>query len=734
MVAPAQRIDELRHEIERHNRLYYVEAKPVITDHEYDHLLAELQELEAAHPELASPDSPTQRVGGDLIEGFDTVTHAQPMLSIDNTYSDAELRAWHGRVLRGLAESGDSGDANADAGGDANGGLGKPVAPDLFSAVSTDADASPAATAETVTYLVEPKIDGVAISLTYHNGHLTLAATRGDGRQGDDITVNARTIRSIPLTLDPSHRPVPTILEVRGEVFMPTAEFARINEERQQAGEELFANPRNATAGTLKMLDSRIVAQRRLRFIAHGRGQIAPPDLFDGHRAFLEALRQWGIPINPPLICHNIDEVWKAIDAFEKERATLAYGVDGAVVKVDDYRQQERLGRTAKSPRWCIAYKYAAEKASTRLNAITWQVGKGGTLTPVAELEPVLLAGTTVKRASLHNIDEIRRKDIRAGDTVCIEKAGEVIPQVVNVVLEDRPVDAQATEPPGMCPSCGQLVAREDGEAALRCSNPECPAQLRERLIWFAGRNQMDIDGLGEKSVHQLADAGLLTSFGDVYRLHQHRPKLLTLERMGETKVDNLLSGIEASKSRGLARILAGLGIRHVGARVAQMLADGYGDIAAVMAAEAADIDLKLATGDLDIKRKAMTRESYEPGEIARSVREFFASDAGRHVIGELRELGVDMTAPKITEKTPPPANSPFADKTIVITGTLAGYQRKELADRLESLGAKVTDNVSKKTDLLLVGENAGSKLDKARQLGVETWDEAQLTKALEAL
>ncbi len=724
MPSPAQHIDELRREIERHNRLYYLQAQPVISDQEYDKLLAELQRLEAAHPELASPDSPTQRVGGDLIEGFDAVTHAVPMLSIDNTYSAGELHAWHQRVLRGLAETATTTEVPAP-GSDAT-----DSASGLFSGLTDDAT-RPTPPTDTPTYLVEPKIDGVAISLRYERGRLTLAATRGDGRRGDDITTNARTIRSIPLKLDESQAPAPEVLEVRGEVFMPTAEFVRINAQREQAGDDLFANPRNATAGTLKMLDSKIVAQRRLRFIAHGRGEVLPADLFPGHHTFLMAIRGWGIPINEPRVCKTIDEVWNTIEAFEKERATLPYGVDGAVVKVDAYDQQARLGRTAKSPRWCIAYKYAAEQAATRLNAITWQVGKGGTLTPVAELSPVSLAGTTVKRATLHNIDEIRRKDIRVGDTVLIEKAGEVIPQVVQVVPEQRPNEAVETQPPAACPSCDGPVSREEGEAALRCANPECPAQLRERLIWFAARNQMDIDGLGEKSVHQLADAGLLASFGDVYHLTEHRLELLALERMGETKVNNLLSGIEESKARGLARVLAGLGIRHVGSRVSQMLAEGYGEIDALMTANADDIDLKLATGDLDIKRQAMIRESYEPGEIAKSVRAFFDSEAGRHVIEELRAAGVDMTAPRAELKTPPPADSPFNGKTIVITGSLAGHQRKELAQRLEALGAKVTDSVSKKTDLLIVGENAGSKLDKARQLEVEIWDETRLDTEL---
>ncbi|MEX0774644.1 MAG: NAD-dependent DNA ligase LigA [Phycisphaeraceae bacterium] len=715
----AQRVEHLRRELERHNRLYYVDAKPVISDQEYDRLLRELQDLEAAHPELASADSPTQRVGGAPIEGFKTVTHARPMRSIDNTYSQGELTAWYQRAIKNLGLD----EADAPKGEKPIGSAGH-----LFEAAQKAQERGPG-----IAMIAEPKVDGVAVSLRYENGKLVLAATRGDGRQGDDITANARTIRAIPLLLDDSRHELPGILEVRGEVYMPTEEFQRINKQRQAAGLDLFANPRNSTAGTLKQLDPKAVAPRRLRFIAHGRGEVEP-DNFHRHSEFLDTCRELGLPTNPlTKVCKSLDEVWQLIETFDKKRGELPYGVDGVVIKIDDYEQQEELGYTSKSPRWCIAYKYAAEQAPTLLRDITWQVGKGGTLTPVAELEPVFLAGTTVKRAGLHNIDQIREKDIRVGDTVVVEKAGEIIPQVVRVVKEKRAKTSHETQAPAKCPSCGGPVERAEDEAALRCNNPECPAQIRERLAWFAGRDQMDIEGLGDKSVEQLADAGLLKSFSDIYRLKDHRDKLLTLERMGEKKVDNLLSGIEASKSRGLSRVLAGLGVRHVGARAAQMLADGFGDIDSLMKADAKAIDLALATGDLDVKRKAMEKERYQAGEIAKSARAFFDSDAGKHVIRELRDAGVEMTAPKRTAAAIA-ADSPFANKTIVITGTLEHFQRKELAEQLEALGAKVTDSVSKKTDLLIVGApgTAGSKLDKATKFGIETWDEAKLLKNLQ--
>ncbi len=699
----ADRVASLRREIERHNQLYYIEARSEITDQAFDRLMHELQELEKAHPELASPDSPTQRVGGQPLDEFRTVTHARPMMSIDNTYSREELLAWDQRVRKGLQQAGLLG--TAPEGG-------------LFDATGLEA----------IKYIVEPKVDGVSANLRYEAGRLVLGATRGDGKQGDDITANLRTIRGIPLKLQAPPagpgksrwREFPGVLEVRGEVYMTNQQFDRINEARAQAGEEAFANPRNSTAGTLKLLDSRIVARRHLRFIAHGLGE-CPPEFFATRSESFEAIQAWGIPVNPARqVCKGIDEVWHFIRDFENKRATLDYNVDGVVVKVDRLDWSQTLGATSKSPRWCIAYKYAAEQAQTGLLGITWQVGKLGTVTPVAELEPVLLAGTTVKRASLHNIDQIRRLDVRVGDTVTIEKAGEIIPQVVAVASAAARRTA-AVEPPAKCPSCGGPVTRAPEEAALRCTNPECPAQIRERLIWFAARGQMDIEGLGEKSVNQLADAGLLQSFGDIYRLKDHRTRLLELERMGAKKVDNLLEGIDASKKRGLARVLAGLGIRHVGGRAAQTLAARFRDIQALQAATPEELQ------DFQVEGKP----SGIGPEIAASVHAFFASAAGRHVVQDLRAAGLDLTAPKAPQRAAGSPASQWSGRTVVITGTLESFERQELKDKLEALGAKVTDSVSKKTNVLIVGAAPGSKLDKAQSLGVEIWDEKRLLNEL---
>lgn len=691
----ADQIQKLRREIERHNRLYYVESKPVISDEEFDRLLRDLQELETKHPELVTPDSPTQRVGGEPIDAFRSVPHASPMMSIDNTYSREELLAWHRRVVKGLGE-----DATSDA------------SSNLF-------DADPSAAPASIHYIAEPKIDGVAVSLRYEDGRLVLAATRGDGKRGDDITHNARTIRAIPLTIasDRKH-PVPRVFEVRGEVFMPNASFLKINEQREAQGEELFVNPRNATSGTLKQLDPRIVAKRNLSFFAHGLGT-CEPEVFESHGQYLDALKAMGFPVNPLIRkCDGIEAVWAFVEEFSTSRAKLHYWTDGVVVKVDRFSQQRELGATTKSPRWCIAFKYAAERAVTKLLKVEWQVGKTGKLTPRATMEPVFVAGTTVQHASLHNEDEIIRKDIHLGDTVVIEKAGEIIPQVVEVQKEHRPAGAKTIRAPRECPSCGGPVVREEGEAAHRCINPECPAQLRERLIHFAARDQMDIDGLGEMSVNQLADAGLLKSFGDIYRLKDRRAELLELDRMGEKKADNLLAGIEASKSRGLARALAGLGIPHVGNKASQTLASYFGSITAMTSASLGELS------DFEIYGK---KSGIGP-EIAGSLHAFLHSNAGRHVIHELEEAGVDLTAPRAA---PPPADTPFSGKTVVLTGTLDNFERAELSEKLASLGAKVSGSVSKKTHLVIAGREAGSKLDKARELGVEVWDEARLLDAL---
>ena len=680
------RITELRDLLERANRAYYVDADPIMSDRDFDARLEELAGLEEAHPDHADPDSPTRRVGGEPVEGFETAPHTVPMTSIDNTYSIEDLRAWYERVLKGLdreiPESGDSGN-------------------DLFAA-GAGAD---------VDLVCDPKIDGVAISLRYEAGRLVSATTRGDGARGDVITSNVRAMRSIPLVLatdDP-----PAVVEIRGEIVMPNSSFERVNAEREARGEPLFANARNSTAGTLKSLDPAITASRGLRFIAHGRGETDGVEV-ETYSGFLELVRSWGVPANThSRAFSSIEEVVERIEAFGRERRDLEYGVDGMVVRVDRFDLQRDLGATAKAPRWAIAFKYPAEQARTRLLEVEWQVGKGGTLTPRATMEPVLVAGTTVRHATLHNIEEIRRKDLRVGDVVVIEKAGEIIPQVVEAVVSERTGTEVVIDPPTVCPACGGPIEQEGPK--LFCTNPECPAQFREKLKWFVGRDQMDVDGLGEKLVDQLVDADLVHHFADLFLLK--RDDLLGLERMGEKSADNLLEGLEVARTRGLTRVLAGMGIRHIGASAAKVLARHFPDADALMAASVETLE-----------------ELPDFGEItARSLHDHLAADSTRDAFRRLAAAGVSLRSDLHRDPAdePDPVDSPFAGKTVVITGTLESFGRKELAERLEDLGATVTGSVSKKTDLLVAGEKAGSKLRKAADLGVETWDEARLIAEL---
>lgn len=681
MADPKQRVEQLRDEINRHNRLYYVENRPEISDQQFDKLLSELIELEAEHPELQTKDSPTQRVGGEPIEGFQSVDHALPMLSIDNTYQKDELKNWFDRCMKNLNDVG-SGDS-------------------LF-----DADAT------TPGFVMEPKIDGVAVSLRYEQGVLALALTRGDGKRGDDITNNARRINPIPLKL--TGKDWPDILEVRGEIFMPQTEFQRINQQREEQGKELFANPRNATAGSLKSLDPQIVAERKLRFYAHGRGVVEPLS-FETYDKFLDALKRWGLPITQETqTATSFDEIWQFIEEFDQQRSSLSYGTDGVVIKLNTFNQQDELGTTSKAPRWCIAYKFAAEQAETKLVDVTWQVGKTGRITPRATMEPVFLAGTTVTHASLHNPDEIKRLDLHEGDTIVVEKAGEIIPHVVGVAKDKRQSDAKPVTPPSECPSCGTAVMQLSDEVDIRCPNPECPAQLREKLVWFVGRDQMDIDGLGEKVIDQLLEAGLIQTFADLYNLVNKRDELLELERMGEKKVENLLQGIEASKSRGLARVLAGLGVRHVGSRASTILAQEFGDIDALMEATQQTIS-----------------DIHEIGPVtAESIVTFLSSEAGKHVVEELRQAHVKLTEEQVERR----ADSPVASKTIVITGSFENIDRKDLTELLESAGAKVTSSISTKTDVVIVGESPGRKLDKAQKLSIDIWDQARVEVLLREL
>lgn len=662
-----RRIDRLRDEIRRHDRLYFVENRPEVSDQQYDQLVRELRELENAHPELVTPDSPTQRVGERPLDGFAHVTHRVPMLSIDNTYDEAELREFDARVAKLLGH-------------------------------------------RDYEYVVEPKIDGVAVSLRYQSGRLTLGATRGDGETGDDITQNLRTLRSIPLRLHGAGWPA--VLEVRGEVFWPFTHFRRVNREREAAGEPAFANPRNATAGTLKSLDARVVAGRGLAFVCHGVGEIdPPPDDVETMADLYQRLARWGLPVSPHVrICPDVQAVVARVNEWDRLRGGLDFATDGLVIKINRFDQRDALGATSKSPRWCIAYKYPAEQARTTLLSVDFQVGKLGTITPVANLAPVQLAGTTVRRASLHNFEQVRRLDVRVGDTVTVEKAGEIIPQVVAVDLSKRPAGAAAIVAPTACPSCGGRVEQDAGGVYVRCTSPACPAQLIERLRYFCGRDQMDIEGAGEVLVATLVNQGLVRGYADLYRLRERRAELVQLERMGEKSVDALLRGIEASKSRPLARVLAALNIRHVGGTTAELLADHFHDMSA------------LADADSD----ALQQVEGIGAEVAASIRAYF-DGAGRGIVDELASVGVNMRQPRRKVAS----DGPLTGKTVVVTGTLAGYSRKEIQDLIKDLGGKAAGSVSRQTDFVVAGQDAGSKLETARRLGVRVLTEEEFNRLI---
>ena len=657
-------VEHLREEIERHTHLYYVQNAPEISDAEFDKLMQRLIELEQAHPEFASPDSPTQRVGGQPVEGFATVAHAVAMLSIDNAFDYETLRKWDANTVRANLEG------------------------------------------ETVDYVAEPKIDGLAVSVRYEHGRLTLGATRGDGLRGDDVTANIRTVRAIPLVLHVKHPPA--VLEVRGEVYMREAEFQRLSKEREERGEAPFANPRNAAAGSLKLLDPRETARRRLSAWFYGVG-VVEGVAFKTHVETLDYLREAGLPVNPETRqARDIDGVVAFLEAFEPKRHTLGYGVDGAVVKVNDLAQRERLGSTSKFPRGFMAFKYRAEQVETVVEDIVVQVGRTGVLTPVANLKPVLLAGTTVKRASLHNEDEINRKDVRVGDHVIIEKAGEIIPQVVSVVTEKRTGHERQFHMPAACPECGAEVVHRGEEVCRRCSNMSCPAQIKGRLEYYASRDAMDIEGLGPAVIEQLVGAGLVRDVADLYRLDLG--KVVELERMGEKSSENLLKEVEDSKGRGLARLLTALGIPNVGETAAETLAGRFRSLDALAGAAPDDLLKTEGVGPV----------------IAQSIVDFFANPRNLQVIEKLRSVGVKMTAEHVRPKTGGPD---LSGKTFVVTGTLEGLTRKEAENLIKSLGGKVSESVSRKTDYLVAGADPGSKLQQARQLGVTTIDEAAFRK-----
>jgi DNA ligase (NAD+) len=661
---PATRIDELRALIRHHEERYYVVHDPEIADAEFDALLRELQALERDHPDLVSLDSPTQRVGGRVVEGFATVEHAAPMLSLDNAYSEDELREFDERVRKGLSA--------------------RHTGP--------------------VPYVAELKIDGLSVALRYHDGRLVRGATRGDGERGEEVTSNVRTIRAIPLVLKDGP---PGEIEIRGEVYLPRKEFERINQEREEHAEPLFANPRNAAAGAMRNLDPSLVAKRGLggyfyQLLADERTR--PPT----HTATLQLLRKWGLPVEPHWkTCHGIDAIWDFCQQWAERRRSLTFDIDGVVVKLDNLEVRSVLGTTSKFPRWAIAFKFPPEQGTTLLRKIEVNVGRTGAVTPFAVLDPVRLAGTTVQMASLHNEQEIARKDIREGDYVLVEKAGDIIPQVIKPIIGRRGPESIPWKMPKECPVCGSKLQKAEDEAVWRCENTSCPAKLQRGLEHFAARHAMNIEGLGESLIARLIADGLISSYADVYRLTAER--LAEVERMGKKSAANLVEQIERSKTRELWRLIYGLGIRHVGERGAQALASAFGSMDALIAASKEQLQAVSDIGPV----------------VAAAVRGYLDEPRNRALIKQLAAAGLKMDAPIITGEAP----GPLAGKTFVITGTFSLLSREAATEAIQSRGGKVTGSVSKKTDYVVVGADPGSKLTKAETLGIRTLDEAAFRK-----
>ncbi len=665
----ARRIETLRSEINYHNRQYYVFDDPKIADAAYDRLLRELQRLESEYPQFITPDSPTQRVGDKPLEGFEEVIHRQPMLSLDNAFDEAEMAEFERRIRERLKLDDD----------------------------------------QAVQYLAEPKLDGLAVSLRYQDGRLVQGATRGDGSRGEDVTSNVRTIKAIPLTLQGDD--FPEILEVRGEVFMPHAGFEALNARAREQGEKGFVNPRNAAAGSLRQLDPRITAQRSLSFYAYGFGEVVPSPIAGSQSESIRRLQQWGLPISP--LHEVVGGVEGCIDYFARlmqQRDALPYDIDGVVFKVDELKLQQQLGFVSRAPRWAIAYKFPAQEEITRVEAIEFQVGRTGAITPVARLTPVFVGGVTVSNATLHNMDEVMRKDVRPGDTVIVRRAGDVIPEVVSVVMERRHAGSRGVDLPSACPVCGSDITKPEGEAVARCSGGlYCPAQRKQALKHFASRKAMDIEGLGDKLVDQLVEQGLVATPADLFRLGLE--PLSALERMAEKSARNLLHALEKSKSTTLARFLYALGIREVGEATAQALAEQFAELDAIALAD-----------------EEVLQQTPDVGPIvAAHIHSFFSQPHNREVIEALLKAGIHWPA---VEKRAT-GRQPLAGKTVVITGTLS-KSRDEIKAELQSLGAKVSGSVSKKTDYLLAGDAAGSKLAKAQKLGVEILDEAALQDLLQ--
>ncbi|MEO0097493.1 MAG: NAD-dependent DNA ligase LigA [candidate division WOR-3 bacterium] len=656
-------IERLRKEIRYHDYRYYVLNDPVISDYEYDMLYKKLVELEKKFPHLITPDSPTQRVGGEPLKEFKSVIHEIPMLSLDNTYSYEELKEFDKRIRKSVPN---------------------------------------------VHYLCELKVDGVAVSLLYRDGKFIRGATRGDGHKGDDITLNLKTIKTLPLNLL-TDNPDFLNMEVRGEVFLTKKQFLELNREREEEGEPLFANPRNACAGSLKLLDPKEVAKRNLDIFIHTIPK-PPSEKYDSDYQVLEKLKESGFKIIPHSeVLKSINEVISYCEEWKDKKEDLPYEVDGIVIKVDSFKHRFELGETIKSPRWAVAYKYPPKQATTKIKRIYVQVGRVGTLTPVAEFEPVFLSGTTITHATLHNYDEIKRKDIKIGDWVIIEKAGEVIPQVVKVVKDKRTGKEKEFKMPETCPVCGGKVVREAEEVAYRCINASCPAQIKRRIIHFASRQAMDIEGLGEKWVEIFVDKGFIKDFSDIYKLKFKKNEILKLERMGEKSTENLLAGIEKSKNRPFHRVLYALGIRHIGLGTAQILANAFNNIDELMKASKERLSSISGIGPI----------------VAESIYNFFHTKENIELINKLKEVGINFEREKKEEK------KILTGKTFVVTGTLKNFTRQQIHELILSLGGNVATSVSKKTDYLICGADPGSKLDKAKELGIKIIGEEEFLEMI---
>ena len=660
----AKRAEELRTRLNQWSREYYVEDKPTVEDYVYDKEYAELVAIEEQYPDLITSDSPTQRVGGKVLEGFEKVTHDIPLYSLNDVFSKEELIAFDQRVQKAVGR--------------------------------------------VVDYCCELKIDGLSVSLRYEDGNFVRGATRGDGTVGENITENLKTVRSVPIKLKE-----PMNIEVRGECFMPKRSFVQLNQDREAEGKDIFANPRNAAAGSLRQLDSKITAKRNLDTFLYTVADFGPMQAKTQYDA-LEELEKIGFHTNrEKRLCHSIDEVWSYIEEYHDKRVDLPYEIDGIVIKVNEFSLQDQLGFTVKAPRWAAAYKFPPEEVETLIENIEWTVGRTGVVTPTAIMTPVRVAGTTVSRASLHNGDYIKLKDIRLKDTVLIYKAGDIIPEVSQVVLDKRPKDSVEYQLPTHCPVCGSELVHLDEEVALRCINPKCPAQMKEGLNHFVSRNAMNIDGLGPRVLEQMYDKKLVADVADLYKLTEE--ELLTLDKIKEKSANNILTAIDNSKDNSVERLIFGLGIRHVGAKAAKILAEHFGDLETLSKSDYESIIALDTIGDI----------------IADSVVTYFSNEEVHELMNELKQAGVNFEYKGLRNAQLQEVESPFKEKTVVLTGKLTRFTREEAKETIENLGGKVTGSVSKKTDIVVAGEDAGSKLTKAQELGIEVWTEDQMADAL---